>query len=451
MYGLVSDLYPICRSITGPGVRETLRRLQAHVPLDIHEVSTGTKVFDWEVPKEWQIHDAYIGDTDGDRIVDFKQSNLHVVSGSVPINQTIPWSALKDHLHTLPDQPELVPYRTCFHREDWGFCLRHDLYERLDARGDQSYEVCIDATLADGSLTYGEFYLAGESRSEVLFSCHVCHPSLANDNLSGIAVATFLAKHLMQQPRRYSYRILFIPATIGAITWLSLNQEQTSQVVHGLVLALLGDSGPFTYRKSRRGDEVIDRVVEHVLQQSGGENSILDFEPFGYDQRQFCSPGFDLPMGCLMRSADQMFSEYHTSADNLDLVQPRYLSESLDACVAITDTLEADRTYLNRNPYGEPRLGERGLYQAFGSSADGASAQRATLWVLNLSDGHHSLLDIAERSGSTFNEIRCAAQALIDHELLEEITGGDRHAQTRPPAGAAVANLKSYRTRNSSA
>jgi aminopeptidase-like protein len=407
--------------------------LQAHVPLEVHEVPTGTKVFDWEVPKEWRIRDAYVSDTDGNRIVDFKQLNLHVVSGSMPISQTMPWSALKDHLHTLPDHPEWVPYRTCFHREDWGFCLRHDLFERLDAQGEQSYEVCIDATLADGSLTYGEFYLPGESRSEVLFSCHVCHPSLANDNLSGIAVATFLAKHLRQQPRRYSYRILFIPATIGAITWLSLNQAQTAHVEHGLVLALLGDSGHFTYKKSRRGDEAIDRIVEHVLRQSGSDHSILDFEPFGYDQRQFCSPGFDLPMGCLMRSANEQFPEYHTSADNLDLVRPHYLAESLDACVAITDALEADRTYLNRNPYGEPRLGERGLYRAFGSVADGARAQRATLWVLNLSDGHNSLLDIAERSGLTFHEIHRAAHALIDHELLEECPDENEHAQPRQP------------------
>lgn len=442
MYALVSDLYPICRSITGPGVRETLRRLQAHLPLEVHEVPTGTKVFDWEVPKEWRIRDAYISDMDGNRIVDFKQSNLHVVSGSVPISQTMPWSALKDHLHTLPDHPEWVPYRTCFHREDWGFCLRHDLFERLDAQGEQSYEVRIDATLADGSLTYGEFYLPGESRSEVLFSCHVCHPSLANDNLSGIAVATFLAKHLRQQPRRYSYRILFIPATIGAITWLSLNQAQTAHVEHGLVLALLGDSGHFTYKKSRRGDEAIDRIVEHVLRQSGSDHSILDFEPFGYDQRQFCSPGFDLPMGCLMRSANEQFPEYHTSADNLDLVRPRYLAESLDACVAITDALEADRTYLNRNPYGEPRLGERGLYRAFGSAADGARAQRATLWVLNLSDGHNSLLDIAERSGLTFHEICRAAHALIDHELLEECPDGNEHAQPRQSAGTRINRLE---------
>lgn len=426
MYSLAENLFPICRSMTGAGVRETLVRLQEHVPLEIHEVPTGTKVFDWEIPKEWNIRDAFIKGSNGRRILDFRQSNLHVVSGSVPINETMHWSRLKDHLHTLPEQPDLIPYRTCFHDEGWGFSLPHVLFEALQAAGDNAYEVCIDSSWQDGSLTYGEVFLPGESDEEVLLTTHVCHPSLANDNLSGIAVATYLAQWLAKIPRRYSYRVIYIPATIGAITWLSLNQNRVDKIKHGLVLALLGDAGCSTYRKCRREDAEINRVVSHVLAHAGADFRVSRFEPFGYDQRQFCSPGFDLPIGCLMRSPDGGFSEYHTSADNLQFIHPDYLADSLRKCVEIVKVLEGNRTYINQNPRCEPRLGKRGLYRAFGCDEDQIRLQQAVLWVLNLSDGEYSLLDIAVRSESSFGEIRRAADTLVSCGLLEEKLPGDK-------------------------
>ncbi len=441
MYSLAAELFPICRSITGPGVRATLRRLQDDIPLEICEVPSGTKVFDWEVPQEWQIRDAFIKDAHGNRIVDFQRSNLHVVSGSAPINRTMHWSELKQHLHTLPDQPELVPYRTCFHQDDWGFSLSHAQFSELDSAAESSYHVCIDSITCDGSLTYGELFLPGESDQEVLLTTHVCHPSLANDNLSGIAVATQLGKWLGTAPRRYGYRLLFIPATIGAITWLSVNEHLVDRIQHGLVLALLGDASSSTYRKCRREDAEINRVVAHVMEHSGDNSRILDFEPFGYDQRQFCSPGFDLPIGCLMRSVNGEFSEYHTSADNLEFIHPEYLADSLKKCIEIVRILEGNRTYCNQNPKCEPRLGKYGLYKAFGSADGQIRMQQAVQWVLNLSDGDHSLLSIAERSSRPFDEIRRAADALIDCGLLQAQSSASGHKLSDPRTHNGCLNL----------
>ena len=424
MHSLISRLFPICRSMTGAGVRETLQILQEHVPLSIHEVPTGTRVFDWQVPAEWSIRDAYIKDAEGRRVVDFQASNLHVVSGSVGMQATMRWSDLRDNIHTLPDRPEWIPYRTCFHQEGWGFSMAHEQYQKLDALGDVEYDVCIDASHDDeGSLTYGELFLPGDSDSEtgddeVLLSAHVCHPSLANDNLSGIAVAVQLAKHLSQRKHRFGYRFVFAPATIGAITWLSQNEHRLSNIRHGLILSLLGDAGNSTYKKSRRGDTEIDRAAAHVLKHAGSEYTVTQFEPFGYDERQYCSPGIDLPLGCLMRSPSEQYPEYHTSADNLELVEPQYLADSLDKLSAIVDVLEGNGTLVNTNPKCEPRLGQYGLYHAFGSGDNNTHMQRAVQWVLNLSDGQHSLFDIAERSDFDFASIRQAADALQEAGLL---------------------------------
>ena len=304
LYGLVEELYPICRSITGDGVRETLKKLEKHIPLTIHEVPTGTPVFDWTVPKEWNIRDAYIKDGKGKKIVDFQHSNLHVMSYSTPVRQTLSLEELKPHLFSLPEHPEWIPYRTSYHNEQWGFCLTH---QQLLQLRDEEYEVCIDSSLENGALTYGEYYLQGEVADEVLISCHICHPSLCNDNLSGIAVATYLAKFLSTEARRYSYRFVFLPGTIGPITWLCLNEDQLENVKHGLVLALLGDAGSSTYKKSRQGHAEVDRIVAHVLQHSGNPYNIVDFSPYGYDERQYCSPGFNLPVGNLMRTPNGCF------------------------------------------------------------------------------------------------------------------------------------------------
>lgn len=422
LHALVARLYPICRSLTGPGVRQTLAILQERLPLEIHEVSTGTRAFDWTVPQEWRIHDAYIKDAHGVRLIDFRKSNLHVVNYSVGIARRMPWRELKEHLHTLPDRPDWIPYRTSYYQPTWGFCIAYCDWLEFERRGDDAeYEVLIDAEHCDGSLSYGEYYLPGETTDEVLFSCHVCHPSLANDNLSGVAVATFLAQHLSQAPRRYSYRFLFVPATIGPLVWLSRHQQSLDRIKHGLVLTLLGDRGKLTYKRSRRGDAGIDRAVEHVLAHSPGGHRLLGFAPLGYDERQYCSPGFNLPIGCLMRTPHGEFAEYHTSADNLDFVNPASLADSLATCISIVDVLERDRTYFNRHPYGEPQLGRRGLYATVGGKADRGDLERAILWMLNLSDGEHSLLEIARRSGLPFATITQAGDLLLRHHLIREV------------------------------
>ncbi|MGH7300105.1 MAG: DUF4910 domain-containing protein [Candidatus Rokuibacteriota bacterium] len=419
MHRSVGDLYPVCRSITGDGLRQTLRYVAARIPLALHEVPSGTEVLDWTIPREWNIRDAYIATSKGQRIVDFRQSNLHVVNYSAPVRARMSLRELAPHLHTLPEAPDWVPYRTSYYRESWGFCLSH---RQMTALPEDEYEVCIDSTLEPGALTYGECYLPGATSDEVLISCHVCHPSLANDNLSGIVLAMSLAERLRDCARRYSYRFLFIPGTVGSIAWLALNEAAVDRIKHGLVLACVGDVGAFTYKKSRRGDAEVDRVVAHVLQERGGEYRIEDFSPYGYDERQFCSPGFNLPVGCFMRTPHGRFAEYHTSADNPSLVSPAALAESLDTGLAILEALEGNQRYLNLNPRGEPQLGKRGLYRSMGGYAQAGLDDLAVLWVLNLSDGEHSLLDIAHRSGRRFAAIRQAADLLEANGLLEELT-----------------------------
>lgn len=413
MMDLVEELYPLPRSITGDGVRTTLRILQRFIPLEVHEVATGTQVLDWTVPREWTIRDAYIKDATGRRVVDYQLSNLHVVGYSVPVHATMSLTELRPHLHSLPDRPSWIPYRTSYYHETWGFCLAH---EQLLALDEGPFEVCIDSELREGHLTYGELVLPGETRDEILVSTHVCHPSLANDNLSGIAVATFLAAELQRAPRRHTVRFLFAPGTIGALTWLSLH-EHDLRVRHGLVLAGVGDAGDLTYKRSRRGDADVDRAVRIALRDSGVAHVVQDFSPWGYDERQFNSPGFNLSVGSLMRTVHGTYPEYHTSADDLGFVRPDRLQESLEACRAVVKILEADRVYLNLSPKGEPALGRRGLYSPIGGSA--ASADRlAILWVLNLSDGRHSLIDVAERSGLAFGAISDAARSLEKAGLL---------------------------------
>lgn len=416
LHRLIADLYPICRSITGDGFRETLRRLGRLVPLTVHEVATGTRVFDWTVPKEWNIRDAYVKDRTGRRVIDFRESNLHVVNYSVPIRATLTRAELQEHLFTLPDHPDWIPYRTTYYKESWGFCLSHDQLLRMK---DETYEVLIDSSLEDGHLTYGEVFLEGATDEEVLITCHACHPSLCNDNLSGVAVATFLARALSERPHRFSYRFLFIPGTIGSITWLALNENKVPLIRHGLVLALLGDAGPFTYKRSRRGDAEIDRVAAYVLGSLPGGNRVRDFTPYGYDERQFCSPGFNLPVGSLMRTPNGEYPEYHTSADNLDFVKPSQLAESYTVCLSIIDVLENNRRCVSLNPKCEPQLGRRGLYRSMGGGATAPDHEMALLWVLNQSDGTKDLLDIAERSRLPFDSVRSAADALRESGLLE--------------------------------
>ncbi|CAI4032574.1 putative polysaccharide biosynthesis protein with aminopeptidase-like domain protein [Nitrospira tepida] len=416
-YELIREIYPLCRSITGEGVRDTLRSVQRRIPLTIVEVPCGTHVFDWTVPPEWNIRDAYIKNRSGERIVDFRQCNLHVMSYSAPVHRTMTLGELKPHLFTIPEHPEWIPYRTSYYQENWGFCLSQ---KQLSQLTDGEYEVCIDSTFTpSGTLTYGECYLPGATEEEVLVSTHICHPSLCNDNLSGISVAAMLAKTMAQRERRYSYRFLFIPTTIGSITWLATHEDVVHRVKHGLVLTGLGDRGKVTYKKSRRGVAEIDRVMSHVLKHSGQDHVVVDFIPYGYDERQYCSPAFDLPVGVIMRTPHGAYPEYHTSADNLDLIDPQSLAGAYDHCLIAFDVLEQNGVYQNLNPKCEPRLGKRGLYRSIAGQQEKQNRELAILWVLNLSDGTHSLLDIADRSGRSFEEIRQAADALTACGLLK--------------------------------
>jgi aminopeptidase-like protein len=415
IYALAAELYPICRSITGDGVRRTLQILGRAIDLQISEVPTGTPVFDWTVPREWTIRDAYIKNESGERVVDFREHSLHVLNYSAPVRERLPLADLKPHIHTLPDQPDLIPYRTSYYAERWGFCMAHN---RLAALPDGEYEAVINASLTDGYLTYGEYLHRGEAEDEFLLSAHICHPSLANDNCSGLALLTLLAKSMAGLRTRLSYRFIFAPGTIGAITWLARNEANVGRVKHGLTVSCVGDGGGPTYKKSRRGDAMIDRAMLHVLKHAAPSPNILDFFPYGYDERQYCSPGFNLPVGMFERSQFGTFPEYHTSADNLDFIRPEHLAASYRMITAAIDIVENDRRYVNLMPKCEPQLGRRGLYGAIGGDKDAAAKNMAMLWVLNLSDGEYSLLDIAERATLPFSIIHGTAKLLKEHGLL---------------------------------
>jgi aminopeptidase-like protein len=413
MTALIAELYPIPRSITGDGLRRTLRRIGDEIPLTISEIPTGTPVLDWTIPNEWNIREAWIADARGERVVDFRANTLHVVGYSTPLHERFPLAELRPHLHSLPAHPEWIPYRTSYYREQWGFCLPHRTLASLE---DGEYEVCIDATLEPGSLTYAECVVPGERTEEVLISCHCCHPALANDNLSGIAVAIELARALVARPGRFTYRFLFIPGTIGAIAWLARNADAVARVHAGIVLSGVG-RGPHTWKRSRRGDSIVDRAFTSVLRDSGRAHEVRPFTPYGYDERQYCSPGYDLPVGCLMGTPFGEYPEYHTSADQPGLISADRLADTVSLCREVFAVMEGNETYLNLHPRGEPQLGRRGLYRTTGGDPL-PGYELALLWVLNLSDGRHSLLDIADRAGLPFGVVLTAADALRASGLL---------------------------------
>lgn len=413
MYQLIAELFPICRSLTGDGVRATLARLQQVVPLTIHEVPSGTPVLDWKVPDEWNIRDAFVRNDRGERVIDFLRSSLHVVSYSVPVRERMALSALSPRLHSLPDRPDSIPYRTAYYDRSWGFCLAQRERERLT---EGEYDVCIDATLAPGALSYGEFVVPGRSTDELLVSAHLCHPSLANDNLSGVAVAAMLARRASTRIPRLTHRFLFVPGTIGPITWLARNPDAAARIRSGLVLSGVGDRGAPTYKRSRQGTGAIDRAAEQLFRSRPGAR-IREFVPWGYDERQYCSPGFDLPVGCLMRTPGGEYPEYHTSDDNLSLVSADHLADSCQLAAGMLDLVDAEEVYLNTSPKGEPQLGRRGLYGP-GAGDSSQEFQRAVLWVLNRSDGTEGLVAIADRAGLPIEAIRRAAAALEAKGLL---------------------------------
>ena len=446
MYDLITKLFPICRSITGNGVRETLAIIRNHIPLEIHEIPSGTNVFDWTIPKEWNITDAYVKNSNGEKIIDFKKTNLHVLNYSMPINKKVSLKELKEHIFTLPEYPKSIPYRTSYYEENWGFCITHEEFDKLI---DDEYEVVISSALENGHLTYGEYFLKGETEDEILLSCYVCHPSMANDNLSGVSLLTFLAKYLSKKKLKYSYRFLFMPETIGAITWLHLNEKNVNKIRCGLVATCLGDRGHLTYKKTRNDNTIIDKIVEDVLKESKEKYEIVDFFPFGSDERQFSSPGFNLFMGSLTRTLYARFPEYHTSADNLDFVDSEYLHDSFEKYVKIVSKLEdlcfeekqSVQNKKNENVDSdknnlifktiiqkcEPNLGKRGLYDKIG----GVPADRSNIltpddkislfWVLNFCDGKNSLLDISKRSKIKIENIKRTSEILMKKGLIKKI------------------------------
>jgi aminopeptidase-like protein len=417
VHDLSQQLFHICRSLTGDGIRETLRILQEQVPFVIHEIASGTPVFDWVIPEEWNIRDAWVKNSRGEKVIDFRENNLHILQYSIPISKRVTLAELKKHLFTIPDKPQWIPFRTSFFQKNWGFCLSHEDFLALE-EGD--YEVNIDSTLKAGHLTYGEYFVPGQETDEVVIYTHICHPSLSNDNLSGIGILTFLAKNLMNCKPRLSYRFVLAPGNVGAIAWLALNEQRTESIRHGLVLACLGGPGDIHYKRSRRGNTEIDRTVQTVLRDAGDPYELREFNPYGYAERQFCSPGFDLPVGCFMRTPHGEFPEYHTSADNMDYLKAEFLADSWSKLCRILYVLDNNRTYVNQNPKCEPRLGDRGLYGAIGGETNKKDWEMAMLWTLNLSDGNSSLLDIAERSGLPFPLILTTADALVKAGLLQE-------------------------------
>lgn len=419
LYRLVERLFPIARSLTGDGVRETLDVLEREfgVELERSEIASGTPLYDWVVPREWRLREAHITRVGGERVVDVADSNLHIVGYSTPVSARMSREDLDAHLHSLPDQPDLVPYRTAYHADTWGFCIADRVRREMS---DEEYDVHIDAELVDGAMSLAEARVEGRSPREVLLSCNTCHPSLANDGVSGIALTALLARELAKTSPRLTHRFLFSPGTVGPLAWLAQNEPGLERVAHGLVVSCVGDDGPVTYKRSRRADSATDRVAVEILASLDVEHRLEPFVPWGGDERQFCSPGFDLPVGCLSRTPHGAYPEYHTSADDLELVTPGALAQSWDVYRAMLYAFDVNVTYVSQNPKGEPQLGRRGLYRSVsaGLPTGAQELERARLWVLSLSDGRHDLAAIAERSELPWDAIVAAARELETAELI---------------------------------
>lgn len=412
-------LWPILRSITGSGVRQSQDILSEIVPLERHEIPSGTPVFDWTIPKEWIVREAYLIDPLGRRRLDIQENNLHVLNYSMPFKGTVSKQELQTHLYSLPDKPTAIPYVTSYYAPRWGFCLSQ---QQRDALPEGNYQVVIDTDFIDGSLTIGEAVLEGESEQEVLLSTYTCHPSLANNELSGPLVTAFLYQRLATlEKRRLTYRFVFLPETIGAIAYLHLRGEHLKKnLIAGYVLTCIGDSGDFTYKRSRQCTSLADRAAEHVLKHQPTSYKVIDFSPLGSDERQYCSPGFNLPVGSLMRSMYGTFAEYHTSLDNREFISFAAMAESVDTYYAIMTALDNNVRYKNNFPYGEPQLGKRGLYDTLGRNTI-PELSSAVFWLLNYADGEHDLLSIAEKSGLNITLLQQAAEAGLKTGIIERL------------------------------
>lgn len=424
MYRWADELFPICRSISGNGVRSTLTYIADLLPqLQVHEVATGTSVFDWTVPNEWNIRDAFVTDGNGHRIIDFNRSNLHVVGYSEPIDLWMSFAELDQHLYSLPDQPDAVPFVFSYYHRRWGFCLTDRQRDALRADPHARYHVKIDSTLRPGAITYGDLIIPGTTSDEVLFSTYICHPSLANDNLSGIVVTTALARwiHDNSKPPRYTYRFIFIPETIGSIIYLHLHgQHMRQSVCAGYVVTCVGDSREYSYVASRNGDSLADRVAKHVLRYHAPEYRQYSFLDRGSDERQYCSPGFDLPVCVICRSKFGSFPEYHCSLDDMDLVSPDGLEGSLAVLQKTVSLLENNHVY-RCTVTCEPQLGRRGLYPTL-STKESYRQARLLVDFLAYVDGEHDVIAIADKINANALNLLPVARQLLDAGLLEIVT-----------------------------
>ena len=415
---LATELWPINRSVTGEGVRQTLAIIKRQIPeLNIVNIPSGTQVFDWAIPKEWRVKDAYIVTPSGKKICEFKRNNLHLVGYSTPISKKLSLSELQDHLYSLPNQPNAIPYVTSYYKERWGYCLTHEQRELLE---DGEYEVYIDSDLFDGSLTYGEIIIKGKSTKEVFVSTYVCHPSMANNELSGPCVTTFLAKKLMESAQlRYSYRLIFIPETIGSITYLSKNIEHLkSSVIAGFNVSCVGDNREYSYLPSRNGNTLSDNVARHVLKNISPSYKSYSWGDRGSDERQYCAPGVDLPIASIMRTKYGKYDEYHTSLDDLiNVVTPEGLDGGFNALWRALEAIDKN-CFPKITVLCEPQLGKRGLYPTLSTKASGAE-DRLMMDLITWADGTRSLIEIAELCSSPVWELYPIVDKLSSHNLMD--------------------------------
>ncbi len=418
LYEWSREIYPWGRSITGKETVRTLKWIQEKTGIEIKSVPSGTKVLDWEVPLEWNVEEAWVKDEQGNVLVDYRDHKLHLLNYSISVDKIVSREELLQHLFYLKERPDLIPYRTSYYNRDWGFCIPYSWLSRFKGK---KYRVKIASTLSKGYLHYGELLVKGKSKKEVVLTTHICHPQMANDNVSGIVVLSKVASIIKDIIPELSFRFLFIPGTIGSITWLALNKDNLSNIKAGLVISAVGDRSGFNYKRSRKGDSFFDKFLPSLARDLGDIVRIHDFHPYGYDERQFCSPGFNLPFGLLSRAQWGTYKEYHTSGDNLSFIEKRQLSKSVRFILYLLGSLDANKFYLNLYPYGEPQLGKRGLYERIGGESKKKELQLAFLWVLNYSDGTNSLTEISLKSGMPFYTIAKAATILEEAQLIKQI------------------------------